>query len=135
MLFISLHWTLNLTLSVYLATDPEVLGSIPGASRFSEKQWVWNGVPSASWGQLRSYLEEILVAPVKKTDTNDRGDPLCWPRNTLYPQKLALLLQQAAVARSAQFADQSRGGFFLYIFSLLTILLVAQCIERHSVTQ
>jgi hypothetical protein len=23
-------------------------GSIPGASRFSEKQWVWNGVHSAS---------------------------------------------------------------------------------------
>jgi hypothetical protein len=31
-----------------LATDPEVLGSIPGASRFSERQWVWNGVHSAS---------------------------------------------------------------------------------------
>jgi hypothetical protein len=30
------------------ATDPEVLGSIPGVSRFSEKQWVWNGVHSAS---------------------------------------------------------------------------------------
>jgi hypothetical protein len=26
-------------------------------------------------------------------------DPLRWPRNTLYPQKLALLRQQAAVAR------------------------------------
>jgi hypothetical protein len=33
-------------------------GSVPGASRFSEKQRVWNGVPSASWGQLRSYLEK-----------------------------------------------------------------------------
>jgi hypothetical protein len=32
----------------FLATDPEVLGSIPGASRFSEKQQVWNGVHSAS---------------------------------------------------------------------------------------
>jgi hypothetical protein len=76
-------------------------GSIPGASRFSEKQWVWNGVHSASWGQLRSYLEEIVASPVKKTETNDRGDPLRWPRNTLYPQKLALLRQQAAMARSA----------------------------------
>jgi hypothetical protein len=26
--------------SEFLATDPEVLGSIPGASTFSEKQWV-----------------------------------------------------------------------------------------------
>jgi hypothetical protein len=48
--------------SEFLAT--EVLGSIPGASRFSEKQWVWNGVHSASSGQLRSYLEEKVAAPV-----------------------------------------------------------------------
>jgi hypothetical protein len=26
-------------------------------------QWVWNGVYSASWLQLRSYLEEIVAAP------------------------------------------------------------------------
>jgi hypothetical protein len=25
-----------------------------------------------------------------KTEINGRGDPLGWPRNTLYPQKLAL---------------------------------------------
>jgi hypothetical protein len=31
----------------------------------------------------------------------DRGEPLRWPRNTLYPQKLVLLRQEAAVARSA----------------------------------
>jgi hypothetical protein len=39
-------------------------GSIPGASRFSEKQRVWNGVHSAPWGQLRSYLKEKIAAPV-----------------------------------------------------------------------
>jgi hypothetical protein len=38
--------------------------TIPGASRFSEKQRVWNGLHSASWGQLRSYWEENVVAPV-----------------------------------------------------------------------
>jgi len=32
----------------FLATDTEVSGSIPGATRFSEWQWVWNGVHSAS---------------------------------------------------------------------------------------
>jgi hypothetical protein len=32
----------------FLATDTEVLGSIPGASRFSEKRRIWNGVHSAS---------------------------------------------------------------------------------------
>jgi hypothetical protein len=34
--------------SEFLATDTEVLGSIPGASRYSGRQWVWNGVHSAS---------------------------------------------------------------------------------------
>jgi hypothetical protein len=29
-------------------------GSIPGASRFSVKQWVWNAVHSASWVKLGS---------------------------------------------------------------------------------
>jgi hypothetical protein len=62
----------------------------PGASRFSEKQRVWNGVHSASWGQLRSYLEEKVEAPVKKTEINDRGNP----------QKFALFRQQATAARS-----------------------------------
>jgi hypothetical protein len=46
-----------------LATDQVVSGSIPGATRFSQKWWVWNGV-QASWVQLRSYLEEIVTAPV-----------------------------------------------------------------------
>jgi hypothetical protein len=63
-------------MSELIATDPEVLGSIPCASRFSEKQWVWNRVHSALWGQLRSFLEEIVAALVKKTETNDRGDSL-----------------------------------------------------------
>jgi hypothetical protein len=39
-------------------------GSIPGTTRFSEKQWVWNGVHSASSVQLKSYLEEKVAAPV-----------------------------------------------------------------------
>jgi hypothetical protein len=38
-------------------------GSIPGTTRFSEKYWVWNVVHSASWVQLRSYLEEKVAAP------------------------------------------------------------------------
>jgi hypothetical protein len=38
------------------------LGSFPGTTRFSEKYWAWNGVHSASWVQLRSYLEEKVAA-------------------------------------------------------------------------
>ena len=47
------YFTAALTASVvqwseFLATDAEVSGPIPGATRFSEQQWVWNGVHSAS---------------------------------------------------------------------------------------
>jgi hypothetical protein len=45
-------------------------------------------------------LEEKVAASEYKTEINDRGNPLRWPRDTFYPQKLALLRQQAAVARS-----------------------------------
>jgi hypothetical protein len=52
--------------------------------------------------------EELLgrksIGSGKETEINDRGNPLRCPRNTLYPQKLALLRQQVAVARSAWFA-------------------------------
>jgi hypothetical protein len=50
------------------------LGSIPGASRFSEKYWVWNGVHSASRVQLRSYLEEKIAAPVWKAENMAVGN-------------------------------------------------------------
>jgi hypothetical protein len=30
------------------------------------------------------------LVPVKKTEINDRGNPLRWPRDTLYLQRLAL---------------------------------------------
>jgi hypothetical protein len=50
--------------SELLATDPEVPGSIPGATKFSEKYWLYNGVHSASWVQLRSYMEDIVAAQV-----------------------------------------------------------------------
>jgi hypothetical protein len=35
-------------------------------------------------------LEGKVAAPVLKIDVNDHGNPLRWPRDTLYPQKLAL---------------------------------------------
>jgi hypothetical protein len=62
----------------------------------------------------RSFLDhfelEYTFQLVKKTETNDRGDPLRWPRNTLYPQKLPLLRQQAAVARGPK-----PRSFFIYL--------------------
>jgi hypothetical protein len=70
----------------YRSRDP---GSIPGDTRFCEKYWVWNGVHSASWVQLSSYLEEKVATSVKKIEIT-AVDPPRWLRDTLYPQKLAL---------------------------------------------
>jgi hypothetical protein len=68
--------------SEFLATNPEAPGSIPGTSRFSQKQRVWDGIHSASWEQLWSYLKEKVAAPFYKTDINDRGNALRWPCDT-----------------------------------------------------
>jgi hypothetical protein len=42
-----LKYSNNCMWSEFLSTDPGVPGSIPGASRFSDKQRVWNGDHSA----------------------------------------------------------------------------------------
>jgi hypothetical protein len=39
---------------------------------------------------LRRYLEEIVAAPGLENRSYDRRDLLRWPRDTLYPLKLAL---------------------------------------------
>jgi hypothetical protein len=39
---------------------------------------------------LRSYLNGKVAAPIYKTEINGRGDSLRWPRDILYPLKLAL---------------------------------------------
>jgi hypothetical protein len=39
-------------------------GSIPNATRFSEKKWVWNGAQSPTRVHLRSYLDEKIAALV-----------------------------------------------------------------------
>jgi hypothetical protein len=43
------------------------------ATRFSEKECVWNGVFSASRVQLRSYLKEKVAAPVKRIENTAVG--------------------------------------------------------------
>ena len=44
--------------SGFLATDTEISGSIPGATRFSEWQWVWKG--ALSLVSLVRSIEELL---------------------------------------------------------------------------
>jgi hypothetical protein len=48
----------------FLAANPEVLGSIPGATRFSEWQWVGSEVHSAHVRINEELLQRIIAAPV-----------------------------------------------------------------------
>jgi hypothetical protein len=74
----------------YRSRDPEF------DSRRYQIFWelvVWNGVHSASWA-LVSTIEELLGRNSSGSGLENReygrGDPLLWPRDTLYSQKLAL---------------------------------------------
>jgi hypothetical protein len=68
----------------FLVTDPEVPGSIPGATRFSEKWWVWNGVRISEelleWKSSGSKFRNPSLTAVE-IRCADHGTPL-------YPQKL-----------------------------------------------
>jgi hypothetical protein len=48
----------------FLAANPEVPGLIPGVTRFSEYQRVWNGVHSALAGINEELLERKVAAVV-----------------------------------------------------------------------
>jgi hypothetical protein len=48
----------------FLPANPEVPSSIPGATRFFEQQWVWNGVHSALVRINVELLERNVAAPV-----------------------------------------------------------------------
>jgi hypothetical protein len=65
----------------------------PGfVSRRFQIFWEAAGLERGSLSLVRTteeLLEGKVSAPVYKTEINDRGNPLRWPRNTLYPQKFA----------------------------------------------
>jgi hypothetical protein len=61
-------------------------GSIPGATRFSEK-WIWNGAHSASWIQLRSYLEEKSSGSGLESRTLTAWNPLSAKAVTKFANK------------------------------------------------
>jgi hypothetical protein len=50
--------------SEFLAANPEVTGSIPGVTRFSEWLWVWNGIHPAIVRINEEILERIVAVPV-----------------------------------------------------------------------
>jgi mRNA-degrading endonuclease toxin of MazEF toxin-antitoxin module len=65
-------------------------GSIPGWTRFSHKQRVWNGFHSASLSTVEKLLEKKSSGSGLEIREYCRRDPSRWPRGTLYLQKLAL---------------------------------------------
>jgi hypothetical protein len=54
----------GLVVKELLAADAEVPSSIAGATRFSEYQWVWNGVHIALLRVNEELLERKVAAPV-----------------------------------------------------------------------
>jgi hypothetical protein len=49
---------------MFLTANPEVPGSIPDATTFSEYHWVWNGVHSVLVKINVEIIERKLAAPV-----------------------------------------------------------------------
>jgi hypothetical protein len=49
--------------SEFLAANPEVPGSITGATRFPEYQWIWDGIYSALVRIHEELLETKVAAP------------------------------------------------------------------------
>jgi hypothetical protein len=90
-------------------------GSIHAATRFSEKQWVWNGVHSASWVQQRSYLKEKVAAPVKKPENMAVGIRHADNVTSSISKRWHQFRRQAEVARSVWLARGLRQrSFFSY---------------------
>jgi hypothetical protein len=89
-------------------------GSIPGATRFSEK-WAWKGVHSASWVQLRSYLKEKVAAPVKKFEITAVGDPPLWLRDIPVSAKVGTNFSNKRRSLARVLRQQS-----LFVFKLMT---------------
>jgi hypothetical protein len=58
--------------SEFLAANPGVPGSILGATRFSEYQWVWNRIQSAFVRISEEVLERKVATAVQKTEINNR---------------------------------------------------------------
>jgi hypothetical protein len=72
---------------VYRSRGP---GSFRGATRFFWEVVGLERVHLASWMQLRSCLKEKNSGSGLGDWDYGCRDPSCWPRDTLYPQKLAL---------------------------------------------
>jgi hypothetical protein len=88
--------------------------------------WEAAGLERGPLSLVRTTDELLEAAPVKKTETINRGNPFRWPRDTLYPQKLALASPTIG-GRSIWFArgpKPRRLVLYIYFSSPPWILLV-----------
>jgi hypothetical protein len=111
--------------SEFLATDPNVLVQFPALVRFSEKQLIWQGIHSASWVQLLSYLNEKVSSRFRKPRILPKG-PVTLTTCHFFPQIWHKLRRQEAVARLVQFARELRPRSFFLIQHICH--LICNCI-------
>jgi hypothetical protein len=85
-----------------------------------------NGVHSASWVQLTSYLKEIVADPVQKFENTAVGDQPRWLLDTPLSEKVGTNF--AAVARPVYFARglRPRSLFVLIYMNSKSHLIFAQ---------
>jgi hypothetical protein len=66
-------------------------------------------------------LEGKVAAPVYKTEISDRGNPLRWPRYTLYPQQLALTSPTSGGRSVGIVRSRTKATAFSFSFSFRSI--------------
>jgi hypothetical protein len=72
---------------------------------------------------IKELLERKVAAPVWKSEINGRGDPLRWPRDTLYPLKLALTSSTSGGPSVGIIRWRTKAPEFFNSFQLLEIML------------
>jgi hypothetical protein len=76
--------------------------------------------------------EELLngkvAAPGLKTEINDRGDSLCWPRDNLYPLNLALISPTSVGRSVGMFLLRAKLSIFVFVFDKIYSVSLLFCV-------
>jgi hypothetical protein len=109
--------------SEFLAAKSYVPGSIPGALRFSEWQWAWNGVHSALVRVNEELLPRQVAAPDYTTKVNDRGGSTALTTRHPFIHKSWHEISPTSGGRSVGILRlRTKGHRVLFSIPLLTLL-------------